>query len=137
MTWLDSWPTVSWTRQRWTRCSSSAVPRSFPCGTSSALPLRIARVERPILPGPTPLLKLGVLPLTLLPVPPMTPDAIDFINQPATVDTSPLMARMPRRLTPLEEGLGTYLSPGSGPGRIVFDDQGGRGDRPEAIRPAL
>ena len=37
------------------------------------------------------------------------PDAIDFINQPATVDLAPLLERMPRRLTPFEEGLATYL----------------------------
>jgi uncharacterized protein YbjT (DUF2867 family)/ligand-binding SRPBCC domain-containing protein len=123
----------------------AAVDQVFELGGPEVLPmrdiirtaLRVARVKRPILPGPTLLLKLGVLPLTLLPAPPMTPDAIDFINQPATVDTSPLLARMPRRLTPLEEGLATYLSPGSGPGRIVFDDLGGRGKRTEAIRPAL
>jgi hypothetical protein len=59
-------------------------------------------------------------PLTLLPAPPLTPDAIDFINQPATVDTAPLLARMPRRLTPLAEGLATYLAPGSGPGTLTW-----------------
>ena len=55
----------------------------------------------------------------------MTPDAIDFINQPATVDLAPLLAPMPRKMTPLDEGLGTYLSPGSGPGTLEF----GRGAR--------
>jgi hypothetical protein len=34
---------------------------------------------------------------------------VDFINQPATVDNGPLMEAMPRRLTPLEEGLAAYL----------------------------
>jgi hypothetical protein len=47
--------------------------------------------------------------LTLLPAPPLTPDAVDFINQPATVDLGPLLERMPRRLTPLDEGLASYL----------------------------
>ena len=38
-------------------------------------------------------------------------EKIDFINQPAEVDTAPLLARTPRRLTPLAKGLATYLGP--------------------------
>jgi NADH dehydrogenase len=83
--------------------------------------LRAARIRRPIIPGPAPLIKLAAAPLTLLPTPPLTPDAVDFINQPATVDLSPLLARVPRRLTPLDEGLATYLPPESGPGSVVID----------------
>ncbi|HSO30035.1 MAG TPA: NAD(P)H-binding protein, partial [Candidatus Sulfomarinibacteraceae bacterium] len=49
--------------------------------------LRVAGIRRPVLPGPAPLLKLAALPMTLLPSPPLTPDAVDFINQPAVVDT--------------------------------------------------
>jgi hypothetical protein len=41
----------------------------------------------------------------------MTPDAIDFIVQSAPVDTGPLTAALPRRLTPLAEGLASYLAP--------------------------
>ena len=74
--------------------------------------LRIAGLRRPILPGPTPLLKLAAAPMSLLPTPPLTPAAIDFINQPATVDLGPLLTRMPRRLTGLDEGLRSYLRPG-------------------------
>jgi NADH dehydrogenase len=73
--------------------------------------LRIAGLDRPLVPGPTPLIKLGAVPLSWLPSPPLTPGAVDFINQPATVDTAPLLARMPRRLTPLAEGLASYLAP--------------------------
>jgi NADH dehydrogenase len=51
--------------------------------------LRVARIGRPVLPGPTLLLKLGAWPLRLLPEPPLTPDAVDFVNQPAVVDTRP------------------------------------------------
>ena len=40
----------------------------------------------------------------------LTPDGLDFVNQPATVDVGPLLAAMPRRLTSLREGLETYLS---------------------------
>jgi NADH dehydrogenase len=84
--------------------------------------LRVARVRRPILPGPTPLLKLAAAPLTLLPSPPLTPGAIDFINQPATADVGQLLARMPRRLTPLREGLASYLAPDSGPSTLTWSD---------------
>jgi len=83
--------------------------------------LRAARVRRPIIPGPAPLIKLMAQPLRLLPSPPLTPDAVDFINQPATVDLGPLLERMPRRLTSLDEGLATYLAPDSSPASIAID----------------
>jgi NADH dehydrogenase len=85
--------------------------------------LRAAGIRRPIIPGPAPLIKLAVLPMTLLPTPPLTPDAVDFINAPAVVDTAPLLARMPRRLTSLDEGLATYLPPDAGPGSVAIDAQ--------------
>jgi uncharacterized protein YbjT (DUF2867 family)/ligand-binding SRPBCC domain-containing protein len=93
--------------------------------------LRVAGLWRPIVPGPTPLLKLGAWPLRLLPSPPLTPDAIDFINQPATVDLAPLLQRMPRRLTPLAEGLSAYLEPGDDL-RLSFDGPGMREALPSA-----
>jgi uncharacterized protein YbjT (DUF2867 family) len=65
--------------------------------------------RRPILHAPAGLMKLAAWPLQYLPRPPLTPDAIDFVNQPAVVDPGPLLARLPRRLTPLDEGLATYL----------------------------
>ena len=68
-------------------------------------------MRRPIVPGPTPLLKLAAAPLSWFARPVLTPDAVDFINQPAVVDTRPLLERMPRRLTPLAEALATYLGP--------------------------
>ena len=83
--------------------------------------LRVARIDRPILPGPTPLLKLGAWPLQFLPEPPLTPDAVDFVNQPAIVDSGPLLERMPRSLMSLEEGLSTYLAPGSSPASLAID----------------
>ncbi len=83
--------------------------------------LRVADLKRPIVPAPAWLVKLAVAPLVVLPQPPLTPAAIDFINQPAAVDVGPLLARMPRRLTPFEEGLATYLRPSSGPGQIHFE----------------
>ena len=86
-----------------------------------ATALRVAGLRRPIVPGPTPLIKLLAVTLAWLPTPILTPDAVDFINQPATVDSSVLLERMPRRLTPLDEGLATYLSPASAPGRLEVD----------------
>ncbi len=83
--------------------------------------LAVAGIRRPIIPGPSPLIKLAAAPLALLPTPPLTPAAVDFINQPATVEIEPLLARMPRRLTPFDEGLASYLAPGSGPATFTFD----------------
>ena len=73
--------------------------------------LRASGRRRPILHAPAVLMKLATRPLTLLPAPPMTPDAIDFVVASAPVDTDLLRQRLPRRLTPLVEGLATYLSP--------------------------
>jgi NADH dehydrogenase len=73
--------------------------------------LHVAGIRRPIMPAPAVLMKLIAWPMQLLPSPPLTPDAVDFINQPATVDTAPLQATLPRRLTPLDEGLASYLGP--------------------------
>ncbi|HET9458009.1 MAG TPA: NAD(P)H-binding protein, partial [Candidatus Limnocylindrales bacterium] len=84
--------------------------------------LRVAGIRRPILPGPTPLLKFAAWPLQFLPTPPLTPAAVDFVNQPATVDLGPLLERLPRDLTPLDEGLGSYLGPTSGTGSAITID---------------
>ena len=96
-------------------------PESFQMRAIIRHALRVAGIRRPIFPAPAPLVKLAAAPLTLLPAPPLTPDAVDFVNQPAEVDIRPLLERMPRRLTPLDEGLETYLSPTSGPGKLSFE----------------
>ena len=49
--------------------------------------------------------------MRLLPNPPLSPGAVDFVNQPATVDIEPLLTAMPRTLTRLEVGLAWYLGP--------------------------
>jgi uncharacterized protein YbjT (DUF2867 family)/ligand-binding SRPBCC domain-containing protein len=107
--------------------SDQARDRVFEIGGPTALTmreiiataLRVAGIHRPILPGPTPLIKLAARPLMLLPTPPLTPDAVDFVNQPAEVDVTPLLAALPRRLTSLEDGLATYLGPASPGGRAI------------------
>ena len=73
--------------------------------------LRVQGRRRFILHAPASLMKLATRPLTLLPSPPMTPDAIDFIVQSAPVDTGPLSERLPRKMSPLAAALGTYLAP--------------------------
>jgi NADH dehydrogenase len=95
----------------------AAIDQVFELGGPETMPMKevvrraisTAGVSRPIMPGPAPLLKLMAIPLSWLPNPILTPSAVDFINQPATVDVRPLIERMPRRLTPLDEGLATYL----------------------------
>jgi uncharacterized protein YbjT (DUF2867 family) len=74
--------------------------------------LRVLGRRRPILHAPVILMKIATAPLTLLPSPPMTPSAIDFVTQSAQVDTDSLTKILPRRLTPLAEALGTYLGAG-------------------------
>jgi NADH dehydrogenase len=71
--------------------------------------LRVLGRRRPIHHIPVLMMKILTAPLTLLPTPPMTPGAIDFIVQSAQVDTAPLKEKLPRRLMPLAEALGTYL----------------------------
>jgi uncharacterized protein YbjT (DUF2867 family) len=73
--------------------------------------LRVMGRRRLILHTPVALMKLATAPLTLLPSPPMTPTAIDFVVQSAPVDTTALSRVFPRRLTPLAEALATYLAP--------------------------
>ncbi|MBI5283586.1 MAG: complex I NDUFA9 subunit family protein [Chloroflexi bacterium] len=46
---------------------------------------------------------------SILPKPPLTPDAVDFITEPAVADNTLLNQVLHPRLTPLREGLATYL----------------------------
>lgn len=107
----------------------AATDRVFEIGGPQTLTMReviataIARDghRRPIVPGPAPLIKVVAFPLQFLPRPPLTPDAVDFINQPATVENGPLLAAMPRTLTPLAEGLATYLGEAETTGGLTID----------------
>jgi uncharacterized protein YbjT (DUF2867 family) len=71
--------------------------------------LRTMGRRRVILHAPVFLMKLAARPLTLLPSPLLTPDAVDFVTESAQVDTEPLKRALPTRMTPLAEGLATYL----------------------------
>jgi NADH dehydrogenase len=68
-----------------------------------------AGAPRPIVPGPTRLIRLAAAPLALMCRPWLTPDAVDFVNQPAVVDGRPLEKALGRRMRSLDEGLGAYL----------------------------
>ena len=85
-------------------------PETMPMRDVVRRALRVARIRRPLLPAPAPLVKLVAAVLQVLPGRLLTPDAIDFVNQPAIADNEKLLERMPRRLTPFEEGLRTYLT---------------------------
>ena len=66
--------------------------------------------RKPLIHVPAFLPKLAGLFLQLLPEPPLSPDAVDFLTGDAVADTGPLLAAFPDlRLTPLREGLATYL----------------------------
>jgi uncharacterized protein YbjT (DUF2867 family) len=62
-----------------------------------------------LLPIPKVLMKAQSALLQFLPGPPLTPDAIDFITMDALADSSELVETLGLRLTPLREGLATYL----------------------------
>jgi NADH dehydrogenase len=65
--------------------------------------------RRFLLPIPKVLMKALTVLLRFLPGPPLTPDAIDFITMDALADSSELVETLGLRLTPLREGLSTYL----------------------------
>ena len=73
--------------------------------------LEVMGKRRPLLSIPKPLLRAQARFLQLLPGPPLTPDAVDFITMDALADSSELVAALGLELTPLREGLATYLAP--------------------------
>jgi len=73
--------------------------------------LEVEGKKRPILHQPAALGKaIGTL-AGMLPGPPLSADAIDFITGPAVADNARLLDVLHPRLTPLREGLATYLAP--------------------------
>ena len=108
----------------------AAVEQVFEIGGPEAVSMRevlhraldVAGTSKILLPAPAPLVKLAAWPMRFLPTPPLSPDAVDFVNQPATVDVGPLLERMPRTLTQLEDGLARYLGPEQTHVRIAETD---------------
>lgn len=68
--------------------------------------------RRLLLHSPAGLAKLAAAPMRLLPSPPLTPDAIDFITSDAVADNGTLLRALHPRLRSLRDGLETYLTPG-------------------------
>jgi len=70
--------------------------------------------RRPLLHQPAWLMKLATAPLTLLPTPPLSPAAVDFVLMEEPVDNAAVLRDLSIRLRPLAEGL-AYLNanPGS------------------------
>jgi len=71
--------------------------------------LDVAGKRRPILHQPVAFGKLMARALQRLPGPPLTPDAIDFITHEAVADNTELDRVLSPQLTPLRDGLATYL----------------------------
>jgi len=71
--------------------------------------LEILGRRRFLLPVPKALMKAQASLLRFLPGPPLTPDAIDFITMDGLADSSELVETLGLRLTPLRDGLATYL----------------------------
>jgi hypothetical protein len=70
----------------------------------------VAGKNRFLLHQPKPLMKFIASVVQHFPGRPLTPDAIDFITMEGEADTGPLVATFGLPLTPLREGLATYLS---------------------------
>ena len=73
--------------------------------------LEVMGRRRWLLSAPKGLMKALAALLRFLPGPPLTPDAIDFITMDALADSSALVETLGLKLTPLREGLATYLTP--------------------------
>jgi uncharacterized protein YbjT (DUF2867 family) len=71
--------------------------------------LEVLGRRRFLLPIPKTLMKAQAALLRFLPGPPLTPDAIDFITMDGLADSSELVEALGLRLTPLRDGLATYL----------------------------
>lgn len=70
---------------------------------------RVLGKRRPLLHHPVPLMKLLVKPMALLPNPPLSPSAVDFITQEIEIDPRPAMEYFGFTFRRLEDGLREYL----------------------------
>lgn len=100
----------------------SAVGKTYQVGGPQVLTmdqiigtmLQVMGKRRPLLHHPRWFMKLVTIPMQLLPAPPLSPAAVDFVLMEEDVDTTTLVRDFGVRLTPLAEGLG-YLRPASSP----------------------
>jgi NADH dehydrogenase len=75
--------------------------------------LRVMGKRRLMLHTPVPVMKLVAALMAPLPNRPLTPDAVDFIAMDAVADNTFLIETLKPQLTPLADGLATYLGPKS------------------------
>ncbi|HYF91454.1 MAG TPA: complex I NDUFA9 subunit family protein [Symbiobacteriaceae bacterium] len=75
--------------------------------------LSVMGKRRRLIHQPAWLMKLLTAPLTLLPTPPLSPAAVDFVLMEESVDNTAVMCDLGLRLRPLDEGL-EYLCPEQG-----------------------
>ena len=73
--------------------------------------LEVSGRRRPLLSVPKGLMKLVAAFLQVLPGPPLTPDAVDFITMNALADPTEVQRKLGITLTPLRQALATYLAP--------------------------
>ena len=71
----------------------------------------VAGTKKLLLPAPAALVKLAAWPMRFLPNPPLSPGAVDFVNQPATVDVEPLLAAHAAHPDPARRGPGHLPRP--------------------------
>ncbi|MFH1016858.1 MAG: NAD(P)H-binding protein [Pseudomonadota bacterium] len=76
--------------------------------------LRVMRKRRIVIPIPKPLVKMAAAVLQYLPERPITSGGVDFVTMEEVVDNRELLETLDARLTPLEDGLRTYLVSKSG-----------------------
>jgi uncharacterized protein YbjT (DUF2867 family) len=109
-----------------------AVGRTFEIGGPDVLTmdeiirtmLDVAGKRRPVVPVPTPLVRLGAVPLSLFPRPILTPRGVDFAIQDGLADNSELQRILGLHPIPLREGLSHYLGPDK-------QERAGNPNRPE------
>ncbi|HJQ31328.1 MAG TPA: NAD-dependent epimerase/dehydratase family protein [Pyrinomonadaceae bacterium] len=70
---------------------------------------RVVGLSRPVVHVPYGLARFGAALLELLPGPPLTVNAVDFLTEDFVADTRALLSSFDVRLTPFEEGLRKYL----------------------------
>jgi uncharacterized protein YbjT (DUF2867 family) len=73
--------------------------------------MEIRGKRKPLIHFPVFMPKLAGFFVQVLPRPPLSPEAVDFALADALADTGPLLEAFRLRLTPLREGLATYLQP--------------------------
>jgi uncharacterized protein YbjT (DUF2867 family) len=99
-------------QEAWNRSFEIGGPEVMTMKQVIATLLEVTGKKRAIVPLPDVLAKAGVSPLTLLPRPPMTPSAIDFVTQDGLVDITDLERVLDVHPVTLREGLSRYMGRG-------------------------